>query len=59
MPIFKEYISDEEFNRDVWPQMEKAGKDLDDIIKEVISRADHMQARFQHCFCSPAWASWG
>ncbi len=38
--IIQEYITSEEFYKDVWPQMQKAVTDLDNSIKEVISIAD-------------------
>ena len=38
--LIKGDIPEEEFNGEIWPQMQKAANDLDIIIKEIIDRAD-------------------
>jgi tetratricopeptide (TPR) repeat protein len=38
----REDIDEEEFYNEVWPQMRKATNDLDNVIKDVIQRADEV-----------------
>ena len=38
--IIHEYMTNEDFYMEVWPQMQKAVNDLDNSIKDVINRAD-------------------
>jgi tetratricopeptide (TPR) repeat protein len=43
--IVQEYVSQEEFNAEIWPDLRRSVNDLDKIIKEVITRADETIAQ--------------